>query len=70
MIEVARADHLDLVARVVKSGAAAGSWNQELSTPGPALAALLAKLQRALVYGYLPQVDPRKGQPIETHIAG
>lgn len=70
MIEAARPDHLDLIARVVKSGAAAGSWDRELSTPGPALATLLAKLQRALVQGYLSQTDPRTGQLIETRIAG
>ncbi len=70
MLEVARPDHLDLVARIVRSGAASGSWDPGLAVPGPALDALLAKLRHAFVHGFLPQVDRRTGQPIETHIAG
>jgi GNAT superfamily N-acetyltransferase len=70
MIEVARPDHLDLVARIVKSAAATGSWDPELGVPGPALDALLAKLQHAFVHGFVPRIDPRTGQWMETHIAG
>ncbi len=70
MIEVARPDHLDLVARVVQSAAATGSWDPEFAVPGPALDTLLTKLRHAFVHGFVPRIDPRTGQLIETHIAG
>ncbi len=63
-------EHLDLLGSVIRSGAAGGSWDPSLQEQGPALSSLLAKVHYALLNGYLPQVDPRTGRPIQTHIAG
>ena len=62
--------HLVLVGRVIRSGAAEGSWSSALQKQGPELNSLLAKVHYAMLNGYVPQADCRIGRVIATHIAG
>lgn len=70
MITVALTEHLDLVGRILQSGAVAGSWDPALREPGPFLDSLLAKIHCSLVDGFVRQIDPRIGKEIEIRIAG
>ena len=70
MIAVATPEHLGLMGDILAEGGRSGSWDASLGQGGANLDALLTKLRHALIHGILPQVDPRTGQRIETHIGG
>lgn len=70
MVEVAGPGHLDLLRRLIASGAVEGSWDRALASPGRALDGLLEKIGNALKQGALLQFDRRTGKWIMTRIAG
>jgi len=70
MIAVATPEHLGLIGDILAEGGRSGSWDASLGQGGANLDILLTKLKHAFIHGVLPQVDPRTGQRIETHIGG
>ena len=69
MLEPAVPSHLDTIKPLIRAGAAEGSWDPALATPGPKSDQLFRKLSYALEHGDLPQLD-RTGRPITTRIGG
>jgi GNAT superfamily N-acetyltransferase len=70
MVKTALPEHLDLVKKILQSGAVAGSWDSALRAPGPTLDSLLGNIRRSLASGFVRQLDPRVGKEIDIHIAG
>lgn len=70
MLEVAVPSHLDFIKPLIASGAAEGSWDRALASPGRAADGLLRKIGYSLKHGSVPQLDPRTRKWIVTRIAG
>jgi GNAT superfamily N-acetyltransferase len=70
MVKTASPEHLDLLRKILQSGAVAGSWDSALRAPGPTLGSLLGNIHRSLACGFVRQWDPRIGKEIDIHIAG
>lgn len=70
MLTPAHVGHLPFLKRLLRDGAAEGSFGRELARPGPATDAFYASLRQALQSGYFVQPDPLDNRPVRISVTG